>query len=100
MTGEWPDKIDHGKGNRQDNRFKSLESVDTKENTKNRKIPTTNTSGLIGVYWHKAIEKWYAAIGVNGKLESLGYSPDKFEMICARKSAEIKYNYHENHGRR
>jgi len=100
VTGEWPDKIDHEKGNRKDNRFKKLQSVSVCKNSKNRKIPKTNTSGLIGVYWHKNIKKWYAAIGVEGKLKTLGYFIDKFEAICIRKSAERKYGFHENHGGR
>jgi len=99
MTGEWPIQTDHDKGNRADNRFSTLCSVNSETNNKNRKIPSNNTSNVIGVYWHKKLEKWYAAIGVSNRLKSLGYFIDKFEAICCRKSAENKYGYHENHGR-
>jgi hypothetical protein len=28
----------------------------------------------------------------------IGYFDDMFEAICVRKSAELRYNYHPNHG--
>lgn len=33
----------------------------------NRAFMSNNTSGIIGVYWSKANEKWRAVIGFNGK---------------------------------
>ena len=33
-----------------------------------------------------------------GKDIDLGCFKDKFEAICARKSAEFKYGFHMNHG--
>ena len=45
-------------------------------------------------------EKWAAAIYVNGKLIYLGGYKKIFDAACARKSAERKYGFHLNHGRK
>lgn len=99
MTGEWPDIIDHINGNRSDNRWCNLRNVTQFENMKNRKICSNNTSGCMGVIWHKRARKWEASIRVNSKRKSLGYFDAKEEAIMIRKAAEIEYGYHENHGR-
>lgn len=37
--------------------------------------------------------------GMVGKCISLGCFSDKFNAVAVRKSAEIKYKFHVNHGR-
>ena len=99
-TAEWPaDEIDHINGDRLDNRIENLRVVTCQENHKNKKLPSTNTSGVMGVCFHKQAQKWEAYIKVDGKKKYLGLFTDWFEAVCARKSAENKYGYHENHGR-
>ena len=98
--GDWPDEhIDHINGIRDDNRIVNLRSVSNAENGMNTKLPATNTSGACGVFWHKKNEKWIAQINVNGRRKHIGSFADKNDAIVARKNAEIKYGYHENHGR-
>lgn len=97
--GIWPDKIDHINGDRSDNRLVNLRSVTHEQNQKNRKIGKNNKSGMIGVRFNKKINKWMSKIKSNRKEIHLGSFDDKFEAACARKSAEIKYEFHENHGR-
>jgi len=46
----------------------------------------------------KDAKKWGARIETLDKRLNLGCFEDFFEAICVRKSAEIRYNYHENHG--
>ncbi|SWJ13234.1 HNH endonuclease [Klebsiella pneumoniae] len=53
----------------------------------------------MGVYWVKADRKWRVRIGVNGKYVSVGVFSNLEDALEARKTAEIKYGYHENHGR-
>ena len=48
---------------------------------------STNTSGYTGVSWHKASNKWAAAIHANGKNKALGYFTDKEEASNAYKEA-------------
>lgn len=99
MTGKFPEnQMDHINHVRHDNRWVNLRKVTNTENQKNQKISPNNTSGVTGVYWQKKLGKWEGKIRVNGKQKHLGVSRDKFEIICARKSAENKQGYHENHG--
>jgi hypothetical protein len=99
MTGEWPkDQIDHIDHVRDNNIFNNLREATHQENGKNQSMYSNNTSGVTGVTWFKRDDKWQAQIKANSKNTYLGCFIDKFEAICARKSAENKYGYHENHG--
>jgi len=91
--------IDHINGDRKDNRISNLRVASALENSRNKKIPSNNTSGLMGVRWDKARSKWRVLIGVKGFEVHLGRFTDKWDAMCARKSAERKYGFHENHGR-
>lgn len=98
--GKFPlHQIDHINGIRHDNCLKNLRTVTRQENFKNQRIAKNNKSGLIGVYWNKNIKKWHARIGVNKTKIHLGYFDDWFDAVCARKSADIIYKFHKNHGR-
>ncbi len=93
-------QIDHINGNRSDNRICNLRLVDQMQNSRNMKRRSDNVSGVTGVHWLKCRGKWIARINHNKRKVSLGYHKDFFEAVCARKSGELKYNYHENHGKR
>ena len=100
VHGEWPIKqIDHINGIRDDNRITELRDVTHEENSKNQKRPLTNTSGVVGVSWYGRVQKWHARIQVGGKPKHLGYFTDFNEAVAARKAAEVKHGFHENHGR-
>ena len=94
--GMWVDHID---GDPSNNRLDNLRVVTNQDNTKNRRIPSHNTSGVMGVVWDKSREKWRSQIGVGGKVVKLGRYADKDEAIRVRKQAEVKYGFHVNHGR-
>jgi hypothetical protein len=98
--GAWPtDQLDHINGDRVDNRMVNLREVTNHENHKNQKLPCNNTSGVMGVYWHKGLAKWQAQITVDGKRIHLGYFDSIEDAAAARAKAEIKHDFHENHGR-
>lgn len=100
--GKWPESnkvIDHINGNHYDNTIENLRLVTQSENNKNLSTPKDNTSGHIGVGWVKLSRKWRATIRANGKYMHLGTFNNKEDAIKARKEAEKKYGYHENHGR-
>ena len=100
MTGAWPEQeIDHINGIKNDNRWVNLRSVTKEGNARNRKRPNTNTSGVIGVSWHKPLNKWLGHIRAGGVYRHLGYFDDFNDACAARKAAEIQYGFHKNHGR-
>ena len=93
-------KIDHIDGNGLNNRLDNLRLVTVKANCRNRGMLKNNTSGVMGVHRQtRQQRKWQATIMTNGKQISLGCYEDWFDAVCARKSAEVKYGYHANHGR-
>lgn len=100
VKGSWPaQEIDHINGDRADNRLANLRSVSRAKNQRNQKMPSTNTSGVVGVCRHNQSSKWRAEIYASGKQVCLGVFDEKAEAVAARKAAERKYGYHPNHGR-
>ena len=100
VYGYWPNEIDHINGNKQDNRLCNLRNVTRLENMRNQCVQKNSTSGVTGVYWNKWDKKWAARITVNRKFVHLGYFSNKEDAIATRKAAEVKYGFHENHGRK
>lgn len=95
--GKWPeDQIDHINGNPSDNRISNLRSVSNCENGKNTKLNSRNTSGHIGVSWHKQLGKWTVRIGK----KHLGVYPSFEAAVKARQAEQERLGYHPNHGRK
>lgn len=91
---EWPSsEIDHINGTRDDNRIINLRHVDRKENAKNARRRSNNTSGFSGVIKHN--KGW--KIRVSRKY--IGYTGCFGKAIQIRKQAEKEFGYHINHGR-
>lgn len=99
VHGYWPTELDHINGVRDDNRLANLREVSRRENSKNSSIRSDNTSGVIGVSWDRKSGKWHAYIQVAGKRINLGWFDDLEDAVAVRKAAEIKYGFHQNHGR-
>ena len=100
VTGEWPRfEIDHKSGVGFDNSWENIADVTHYENMKNTILRDDNSYGITGVSWYRSSEKWRARIYAFREEKYLGYFDDFFEAVCARKSAELKYGFHENHGR-
>lgn len=98
--GEWPaDEIDHVNGDKTDNRPENLRLVTRAQNMRNTAKPITNTSGHVGVSWHKRAGKWEAHIEFCGKKKHLGLFSDLDAAVSARKYAAGELGFHENHGR-
>jgi len=76
----FPDSlIDHKDGNTFNNSKSNLRLCDSKGNTRNAKLKSTNTSGFKGVHLHRKTGKWRARICVNYRAISLGlyYTPEE-----------------------
>lgn len=97
--GDWPDEVDHINGLKSDNRSENLRAVTRTVNSKNLPISARNTSGVTGVTWHKNDNRWCANIHHMGKYIYLGGYKNFEDAVKVRKEAEIKYGYHQNHGR-
>jgi hypothetical protein len=83
--------IDHKDHNPLNNSRSNLRICTKHQNEMNQSKPKNNTSGVIGVGWYKASEKWMAQIRLNNKRIHLGLFDDLEEASKARKDAEIKY---------
>jgi len=98
--GIWPTaQIDHINGDKLDNRIANLRDVTNAENARNTKKYSNNTSGYTGVSWDSTVGKWRSSIWVQNKNCHLGFFTDIEDAIASRASANIKYDYHANHGR-
>lgn len=102
VVGEWPDnQIDHINHNGMDNRWENLRLVDTLENSKNRSMYNTNTSGFNGVqkrHTQSGKVRWLVSIYVEYENIYLGVFDTLEEAIECRKKANDMYNYHDWHG--
>jgi hypothetical protein len=99
VHGKFPDgQIDHIDGEGLNNRITNLRDVTNRENSMNRRIPINNNSGVIGVSFDKQNGKWLAQISTELGNKNLGRFADIEGAVAARKAADIKYGYHENHG--
>jgi hypothetical protein len=99
--GEWPAGIiDHIDGDPTNNRVENLRVTEHTLNLRNAHMPSTNTSGRVGVYWRKDMGMWWARIGVGGKMKNLGHFDSFDAAVAVRKAAERQYGYTERHGQK
>lgn len=82
---------DHIDRNELNNRRYNLRECTSTENSRNKSISSTNTSGFIGVCWDKDNNKWMSYIGLNDKRIHLGRFDNKEDAIRARLQAEKEY---------
>ena len=97
--GSWPEgEIDHIDGNTSNNRLTNLRDVDAKTNNRNKRIPTHNTSGIMGVHWDKQSRRWLSQAKLGSEKFALGRFDNLLDAAAARRSFEAKH-FHANHGR-
>lgn len=86
-------EVDHkyGSNTKNDNRKYNLRIATRSQNGMNKEKMTTNTSGVVGVGWHKARDMWRAYIKINGKSLHLGNFTNFEDAVQCRKEAEEKY---------
>ena len=104
IHGEWPDEIDHLDGDTLNNKLENLRSCTRLDNQKNIKVRKDTKTGINGVGVQKSTGRYQVRIVIDydggRRRKFLGYFDQIWDAICVRKSADNKYNYHLNHGRR
>ncbi|WAX10354.1 hypothetical protein BV57P2_00046 [Phocaeicola phage BV57P2] len=91
-------QVDHINHIRDDNRLVNLRLVTRTDNLRNQPRRRNNTTGIMGVVYHKAKRKYMARIRVDGVNIYLGIFDTLGEAAKARKDADIRYKYNANHG--
>jgi len=94
MEGYFPENgIDHINRIRDDNRWCNLREANKQCNARNSKVPSDNTSGVVGVCWQSRDVVWSSQITVNGVWVYLGTFINFKDAVLARWMAEVKYNF-------
>lgn len=83
--------IDHINGHRWDNRRCNLRAASNKQNCRNAKLSSRNSTGYKGVSFDKRRGKYYAVITVNYKNKFLGYFGNPLEAAFAYDEAAFLY---------
>lgn len=91
--GYMPNEIDHADGNKSNNRIENLREATRSQNQHNQTARKNNTSGVKGVVWNKAKQKWDAQITVNRKKLNLG----RYDSLDAAMAAVVIAR-NEHHG--
>lgn len=89
-------EIDHINHSFADNRLCNLRAVTPSENQHNRSHSKNNTSGKLGV--RKVNNRYRVSITHKGKQIHLGCFNSFEEASYVRTKAEVKYEFHDNHG--
>jgi hypothetical protein len=84
--------VDHIDRDRFNNNMTNLRWVTLSENQHNKSMHKNNTSGVTGVCWNKAANKWMVAITVNGKPRTIGYFNNLEDAKTAREYAVSQYH--------
>lgn len=90
--------VDHINGDGTDNRIVNLRNVSACENSRNMKVFSNSRSGIPGVSRHSQVNKWNVRIQANKVCHQVGLFDSFFDACCARKSAELRMDFHANHG--
>ena len=98
MKGAMPIEVDHKNHVRNDNRWVNLRAACKVTNMRNQTLRADNTSGTVGVCWEKRTSKWKVQVRANGRKIHLGRFDNFEDAVAAREAANIKYNFHANHG--
>ncbi len=82
--------IDHINRNKLDNTRGNLRHCRMKDSNINRGMPSHNKSGVMGVHWHKALDKWCGGIKFDGK-QHRAYFANFDDAVAHRKVLEGQY---------
>lgn len=100
VTGAWPaNEVDHINGKKADNWLSNLREATHSENQHNYGMYANNTSGMKGVSWCKALNKWHSSIKLNGRQHHLGFFAVREEAHAAYcEAAGLLHKEFKNYG--
>jgi hypothetical protein len=93
-----PEQVEHVDRDSLNNRWLNLAPSSQAENGRNQSMHRNNSSGVNGVYWHKATGKWLAQVGLNGKCRHLGMFDDIDEAATAVAAFYAANGFSDGHG--
>jgi hypothetical protein len=94
MTGEdiTGKVIDHINRNTEDDRFKNLRSCTQNQNMKNRKANSNSATGVKGVFYNKAKNKWGVSLGKNtGLFKTIDEAAIAYNKVAKELYGEFAY---------
>jgi len=92
--GEFPsENIDHINRVRSDNRMLNLREFTQSQNMRNAKMLRNNMSGVTGVYFDSARNRWVSQIKIKNKNILCGRYIKKTDAVVSRFLAETKYGF-------
>lgn len=92
-----PDEVDHLDHDGTNNKWENLRASNRFDNQKNLPIQKSNKTGVVGVNWHKAANKWQArAVDCSGKRIDIGRYDSFEDAVNARKKYEVEFKYYQN----
>lgn len=77
------EQVDHRDGDGLNNTRENLRLATCAENQRNKGRRPVNTSGYIGVCWHKQHQKWAASLASHGRRRHLGLFSNIHEAVVA-----------------
>jgi hypothetical protein len=80
--------VDHIDRDRSNNKIENLREVSRSCNMRNSTQQNSTSSGVKGITWDKAHQKWQAKIKANGTTKYLGIYSDFTEAVAHRLAAE------------
>lgn len=94
--GYFPENgIDHKDRIKHHNWISNIREASQQCNMRNTDVRKDNTSGVVGVCWHKASRKWVAQTTINGIHKYLGCYDDFDEAVCVRYATEQCLDWHK-----
>ena len=99
VYGYMPKEIDHINGNRADNRIENLRECTATINNRNSKTPSTNQTGVKGVFWDNSRNKWHGRVWANGKFVFCKcYKEFEDAVKAVRQARQLHHGEYANHG--
>lgn len=90
MTGEWPiHEIDHWDRDKTNDIWDNLRDLTRSENALNRDLQSNNTSGVRGVHWDEARQKWNVQVKKDNIATYCGRYNSLDEAVAVRDSVAL-----------